>query len=366
MKKKFPLKILLLGLAIIVAGMVAIFLLLPGMRTAMVTFVRTSYTALVSPADTASFDAATRLKPIPLSPAANTFIPRVKPTFYWNESDNAGSVAFVIHIRTEPTNQLVTEFSLQAVAACFDEYCAMQSPVELEHAKTYKWRLGAIDANGNIYWADWIVFVIQVPEMLMTPTLVYPVQAQQINAGTSVFRWRPVEGASAYEFEIYGPHGGRIGLWQLDGGVCDRPFVCSFQLPINFEREYGQYQWRVRAMSTAKESTWSERERFAYITLPQVIQIAPLDDGPVLSSAPRLRWSPNQANVYRYLVEVWSMNGTVILRRHVKAQNVCAETQCSWQIPIQLQPGTYQWRVQAKKFPNISAWTTTMLFTIGE
>ena len=201
-------------------------------------------------------------------------------------------------------------------------------------------------------------------DILEAPLVKFPKNGYQITVGTTMMKWAPVVDAEAYELELCHPNGDLFDTWKLENSVCSE-ITCQFKIPYKLNAEFGNYQWRVRGIANNTAGVWSDKEIFEYIRLDAITQYSPINDTVVTSPTPVLIWEKSAQGVYKYALEIWNLEGTMVDSAVVAAASACSSDTCSWAVAAPLAEGTYKWRVLGKKWPNTTRWTRMEYFTIA-
>ena len=202
-------------------------------------------------------------------------------------------------------------------------------------------------------------------QALSIPTPRYPKGGWEINVGTSLFKWSAVAGADSYVMELYRPDNSKLDTWQFDTSLCDAT-VCQFKLPYHLETEYGEYKWRMQARQGSNtQSAWSDYAIFEYVALDWIEPYAPTGGSTITDTTPQFSWQDSPENVYKYQFELYTIDGTLVIRQFVQKGTACDAGVCSWSPTSPLASGTYKWRVLGKKYPNYTPWTEAKVFTLN-
>ena len=299
------------------------------------------------------------LFPLTTSNAAST-----SPTFYWEES--AGAETYQFNLQGVEENVYTMDITRQLPASiCSSGLCTYAFPYSLEANFPYTWYVTANNGSGeeiNSYFKEFTIKYLTQQQ----PVLVYPTNHKEITIGTTLLKWRPVDNAVYYEIELYRPNGTKYDIFQITNDVCTMPTSCEYKLPNYLEKEYGTYEWRVRALSNPvfNPSQWSEKATFDYIPLDTLVLLSPTNLSSTQNNRPTFTWEISSATVFKYEIQLYNIKGELIAADTILPTDDCNDATCSWTPDNSLPAGDYKWRVLAKKYPNTSPWSGTWLFTI--
>ena len=156
---------------------------------------------------------------------------------------------------------------------------------------------------------------------LVAPRLT-PVTDVMLGAGPVALKWGTVDCASSYLVEAVDDTKEQVTMWAVAPPLTFKPTVA------------GDYRWRVTGVDQAGASGEWSAEAVARVKLP-----APVPRGELVGLDAELTWSPVPTAV-SYRVEVTPEAGG-----GKRVEGTIAATQ--WRT-AELEPGRYQWRVQAK------------------
>ena len=215
----------------------------------------------------------------------------------------------------------------------------------------------AMDSDKSIT-AEFVLPVIESPEVR------FPKNGYVITTGTSLFKWTTTDGAVGYEMELFTPSGILFDVFTFDNNICDDT-LCQFKLPYKLEQEFGSWDWRTRGVNNGVVGDWSNFATFDYVQVDRLTPSSPVNNAMVTISTPTLTWLDSTQNIYVYMVEIWSLDGTQITNQSLPRHTVCSDGICTWTTNTSLPDGTYTWRIMGKKWPNMGEWINSEIFTIS-
>ena len=311
----------------------------------------------------------------PNGPGDAAVVSTSTPTFTWSASTQ-NVFRYDLEIwRLDGT--FAAAKSLAASAVCSDGTCTWTADAALSDG-VYTWHVLGKKFPNNSGWSASAVFTVDTAggasgwtgldagDAFSAPATKYPKNDREITTGTSLIKWGPVAGASSYVLELYNPAGNWYDAWEIDNSVCDET-TCQYKLPYKLGTEFGIWSWRVRAKDGDSVGSWSSSATFNYIQVDLISVIAPVDGAEVGSTTPTLSWEDSTQGLFKYVVEIWTADGSLVATQALSPGAVCSEGTCSWTSTTSLSAGEeYKWRVLGKKWPNTTGWTEMEVFTIAD
>ena len=296
-------------------------------------------------------------------------------TLEW-EDQGQNLYKYVIELRKMDGTLLATETFTPSVY-CTDGVCSW--PTETLPDGSYKWRVLGKKWPNMTLWTSMGYFNIlthlqftsdetllgEAAAISSAPAARFPKNGYEITVGTTQFKWGLVSGAAEYELELFRPNGDSFDTWVLTDDVCDET-VCTFKPSYKLDTEYGEWQWRVRGRDGVTAGPWSDKAAFVYAGLDLLVQLSPVDGVEVESTTPTFTWEDSAQNVYKYVIEIWTMDGSRVTAQSLNPGDVCSGGTCSWTSTTPFAAGEYKWHVLCKKWPNNSGWTGMEVFHIVE
>ena len=314
--------------------------------------------------DAAYFSYVQLDKMSPQGPADAAVVTTSTPTFTWAASTQ-GVYRYVLEIwALDGTLAVVDDFPTGLV--CSGEVCSWTVDSALADG-VYTWHVLGKKWPNNSGWSASEVFTVDTAggasgwtglaagNAFSAPTAKYPRNDWEITTGTTLIKWGPVAGASSYVLELVDPDGNCYDAWEIASSVCDAT-SCQYKLPYKLGTEFGVWQWRVRGKDGDSVGAWSSYGSFNYMQLDLITLTAPVDDVNTRTATPTFTWEDSSQNVFRYVIEIWSYDNTLVLTQSLDPGSICADGVCSW-TSTSLSPDYYKWRVLGKKWPNNSGWS---------
>ena len=296
------------------------------------------------------------------------------PTFIW---DGSAQNAFRYDLEIWALDgTLVHQESRAAGAVCNEGMCSWTLSEPLPDG-VYTWHMLAKKYPNTTGWTTSEVFTVDTSgsasswnglaegDAFSAPLTIYPKNEREINTGTTLIKWGAVDGASSYVLELYHPDGTWFDAWEIASDVCDET-ICQFKLPYKLGTEFGVWQWRVRGKDGDSLGTWSNYASFNYVQLDLLTVTGPVDGAETEAVFPIFTWEDSPQNVFKYVIEIWSVDGTLVISQSLNPGAVCADGTCSWESTISLSAGEYKWHILGKKWPNTTGWTEMETFRVVE
>ena len=308
------------------------------------------------------------------TPADNAVLDTAKPTFTWGAS---AQNVFAYDLEVWAVDgTLAIEKNFKPVDVCGVDTCSWTATEDLADG-TYTWRVLAKKYPNNAGWTEGEVFTIgagggasawtglETGTAFSAPQPRFPKNEYVITVGTSLIKWASVSGASSYVLELYRPSGEWFDAWEVASSACGAG-LCEFKLPYTLETEFGSWQWRVRAKDGEDVGEWSGYATFVYEKLSSLTLTSPLDAA-VATTTPTFTWEDSTQTMFKYAIEIWSADGTLLVEEVLDPGDICSAGTCSWTSTTALTAGEeYKWRVLGKKWPNTTGWTEMETFSITD
>jgi hypothetical protein len=189
---------------------------------------------------------------------------------------------------------------------------------------------------------------------LLPPTLVTPVEAEQMLVNRPTFEWDDVPGADEYRIQISNNAGFTSTL--ANATVTSSTYTRTTDLPFGVT-----LYWRVRSDGVNGPSVWSEVRSLITTNPPSVPTLAaPSNNAKVTGPSPLFNWNDSTLSVGvdfdHYQIQVATDNGFANV---VHDNNVAGITNSQDNSAILSPATTYYWRVRAfNTLGHTSAWST--------
>ena len=308
------------------------------------------------------------------SPADNVLLHSNVPTFVWEESAE-GVYRYDLEVWALDGTPAVSA-SLAAGAVCADGVCSWKTDTPLGNG-VFTWRVLAKKYPNTSGWTASEVFTVDsdfvysawtgldAGNAFNAPVVKFPKNGYEITTGTSLFKWGPVDGATSYVMELYHPDGRWFDVWEIESDACDST-ACQFKPTYKLDCEFGEWQWRVRAKNGDDVGSWSSYATLNYVQVDPLTLTSPVD-GANTGTTPTFVWEDSAQNLFRYVVELWTADGTLVVAQSLAPAGICSDGVCSWTSTATLSAGeAYKWRLLGKKWPNQCGWTNMETFYVSD
>ena len=323
--------------------------------------------------DDATFDYTQLTQIGAQGPVDKAVVDQARPTFTWDASDqNVFAYDFEIWALD---GTLAFQETFKPVDVCSGDTCSWTATSDLAEG-TYTWRVLAKKYPNNSGWFESMVFTVDTVggasswngldagTAFSAPQPRFPKNEYVITVGTSLIKWTAVSGASSYVLELYRPSGEWFDAWEVPDSACGAA-LCEFKLPYKLDTEFGNWQWRVRAKDGDSLGTWSGYATFVYEKAAPISLYGPVGGLDVSTTTPTFTWEDSSQNMFKYVIEVWTADGTMQVTETLDPGDICSSGTCTWTSTTTLTAGEeYKWRVLGKKWPNTTGWTETAFFDI--
>ncbi len=301
--------------------------------------------------------------PAVTSPTADTIIQASVPVSYsWLLSDTAQSYDFEIFTEAVEPEDAPTVIASQLLSTenCDTTSCSVSAAINAVAGSEIFWRVRSTNTAGSSEWQESRVLVVaQATSAPLTPVVISPASYSELNAGgTTEFTWEHEEQVETYEFYFYnndpdGPRGSvepfTTGLRAFDlceAGTCS--YTVAVDLPI-----YDRHIWRVRAINSIDESSWSKTYFDAvepvYET-PVVPELLTPENMTLVETGDTVKftWTKSLTASAYELEIVDPANPAQDVVSAFKRDSSCGSEQCTLYIDIDLPlSNTYEWKVRA-------------------
>ena len=309
-----------------------------------------------------------------VSPISGVVLQTTTPTLSWQELSE-GAYKYDLEIwKVDGTRQQLVSLSPDGI--CAEGTCSWTTPTLPDGY--YKWRVRGKKFPNIAVWTPTEYFTINSSGTMpnwgcfgdgnsfSAPTPRFPKNDYSITSGTSKFKWTAVSGVSAYIFDLYRPDGSRYDVFDLPASaICDDT-LCTYKLPYFLEDEFGTWQWRVRAKDGDQLGTWSSTVSFTYNQVNSVERYSPVDEVTLSTSTLTFTWQDHGEGLYKYVIEVWTADGTRVVNQTLSTTEICTSGTCTWTCTTALPDGDYKWHILGKKWPNLTGWSGIEFFTIAQ
>lgn len=274
--------------------------------------------------------------PTPIAPTGS--ITNTTPTFQWSESAEATHYTLTVHDNTAGVDIILTNVATTTYT----------SPIPLNRARTYKWKVRAVNAAGASADSSWMNFDYGTTSVIPPPPT--PVSPQGSITNTKpTFRWNPVPGARHYKLVVFN---NTTQTYVVTKTISTSTF--TLRKPLNPTHTY---KWRVRALNAAGSGAYSPWTNFDY-RVAQQLPATPTPVGPqgqITDPTPTFQWEA-VPGATQYRLVVYDLTA----RTYVLSQRPSSTTFTSTH---PLDPThTYRWRVRALNAAGASTYSRWRTF----
>lgn len=156
---------------------------------------------------------------------------------------------------------------------------------------------------------------------------------------TPMYKWSRVQGATMYRFEVFkGEETTPLFTVEVTDPTCNLSY-CKFTpttklLPIS-------YTWHVQAYIKDEWKEYSYLKKF-YVVRPLLVE----PKGEITDTTPTFVWTKVEKAV-RYRLQIFRQGETKFFHSRIIPAENCDEIYCYYDLPFELAPLTYRWKVQA-------------------
>ena len=156
---------------------------------------------------------------------------------------------------------------------------------------------------------------------------------------TPMYKWSRVEGASMYRFEVFkGEDTTPLYTVEVTSPTCNLTYCKNIPtiklLPTS-------YTWHVQAYIKGEWKEYSYLKKF-YVVVPLALEPV----GEITDTTPTFVWT-RVDNALRYRLQVYRQGDTKSFHSKVIPDATCDDAICSYELPVELAPLVYRWKVQA-------------------
>lgn len=280
-------------------------------------------------------------KPIPSSPSNNLTGVSLTPKITWLKARAAEQ--YTLQVSSTST------FSTDVLNFNVDKDTTYQVRT-LQPSLIYYWRVKALNSIGESDWSSTLSFRTtsgQVPQA--APVLVSPVNNATNLSENVQFNWQLVNGSTAYRFQL----------------ATDPEFkVIHSDKTLNNTNEVNidnvvlsqTYFWRVSAINSSGEGSWSAPFRFSTTTVsPLTPQLLSPQDSSMVSLPLTLQWQ-KVVGAEDYVVQY----STIATFQSAETSTITAQN--SLMVSNLQASQRYFWRVRARNLIGISDWSSIKTF----
>ncbi len=192
-------------------------------------------------------------KPILVSPLNNETDVPVDVNLVWEASE--GAETYHVQVAT------ASDFSIMIIDSS-DIASTMLSVSGFNHDKNYYWRVRAGNIGGESDWsAEWnFTTIVEIPAV---PSLVTPEDGEINVSVDAMLGWEAADRAESYQVQI-------SEISNFSEMFFDSSGIGNNSLSINSLDSMTTYYWRVRAMNSGGESSWSAIWNFTTVDVTSV------------------------------------------------------------------------------------------------
>lgn len=288
-----------------------------------------------------------------LSPSHNATNVSVTPTLVWNNADRAEKYHIMIATNPDFQNPVLNDSS----------YTFNSRNVTLDFKTQYWWKVKSKNVGGESNWSATRIFttIIEKPTI---PNPVTPANGANKLIQPIVFKWRPSERATTYDFDI-ATDAGFTSIAVTRTGLTDTTVT------IGSLQNRTTFYWRVRSTNVGGSSAYSIVRQFRTIGVPEKVVLTNPSSGAINQPVDiTFEWNvPNELSrtpddaqsILRYHFELTTDTTTVEIVDSSVATN-------SKEIQGLQNLTQYFWRVRAENeagWGAFSSWTpfTTIIST---
>lgn len=284
------------------------------------------------------------------SPGNNSLTTDYTPLLNWNDSNVPSGTTFQkyeLQIATE--NAFTSPISVDVAAPVTNS--SYTPSTDLDSNTTYYWRVRAYNTLGQ--YSDWSN-VRNFRTALLPPTLVTPVEAEQMLVNRPTFEWDDVPGADDYRIQISNNIGFTSTL--TNATVTSSTYTRTTDLPFGVT-----LYWRVRSDGANGPGAWSEIRSLTTTNPPSVPTLAsPGNNAKVSGPSPLFNWNdstlPVGVDFDHYQIQVATSNAFTTI---VHDNDLTGITNSQDNTAILLPATTYYWRVRSfNTLGHASAWSS--------
>jgi CSLREA domain-containing protein len=284
------------------------------------------------------------------SPGNNALVTDYTPLLNWNNSSVPAGTTFQkyeLQIATDSAFTSPTSVDVSGAVTNSD----YTPGTDLDSNSTYYWRVRAFNTLGQYSaWSN----VRNFRTALVPPTLVTPIEAEQMLVNRPTFEWDDVPGADDYRIQISNNVGFTSTL--TNATVTSSTYTRTADLPFG-----ATLYWRVRSDGVNGPSAWSEVRSLITTNPPSVPTLSsPGNNAKVSGPSPLFNWNDSTLPVGvvfdLYQIQVATSNAFTTI---VHDNNVAGITNSQDNTAVLSPATTYYWRVRSfNTLGHASAWST--------
>jgi len=195
-------------------------------------------------------------------------------------------------------------------------------------------------------------------DTLAAPTLLSPLNGENIKDNTPLMDWLSVSGATEYYLQIDNDNDYSSPNVDNDNIPTD-----NYEVPAENALPEGWYYWRVRAENATENGPWSENWIFQVdVTAPPAPTLAwPADGENINDNTPNLDWSPVTDPSTLVIYDVQVDDNSDFSSPEVNVTGITTDNY----ITFELIDNLWNWRVRARdNAGNIGSWSSSRSFRV--
>jgi len=278
--------------------------------------------------------------------------------FEWDVS--TGATAYRLAVYSYPTADYVI-LGQVSLSYCDASRCSYPSPISLLNG-TYKFKVLAYYAGGVTPYSDWKWFTVDAAVLPFGP-----LSPSGTIDGVSKpdFEWSVYPGATAYRLAMYSNAASAyLILDTVSTSYCDST-QCTYPSPISLSN--GDYRFKVLAYIPGGATPYTDWMDFTVTGValpPPAYPPTPLSpSGTVTTHRPAFEWSAVE-NAAFYRLGVYSyVTGTYVILQNLYVS--CVGGVCSYTPTIDLENGSYKFKVLARNSSGYTAYSSWLRFVVS-
>lgn len=273
-----------------------------------------------------------------ISPEHNAFDTDTSLTFEWEELTGADSYHLQISDSSHFSSTLIDTSGMED---------ALLELGGFDMARTYFWRVRAVDANSNSEWSDISVFMTRGSSP-SAPLIVSPADSASDQPRTITFTWRPSVGATSYELRFSEKEDLSVSL--------DSTGIKDTLLTIRSLSQDTRYYWQLRAVNAYGSSDWTRLHTFKTgVNLPVAPVLITPEDEDITDLSVRFAWNGvTNSESYQFQLAETDSFSVLLVDSSLSALTI--------QVDDLAENTTYYWRVRSLNRAGNSVWSDTLRF----
>ncbi|HLN74519.1 MAG TPA: hypothetical protein VK205_14600 [Prolixibacteraceae bacterium] len=281
-----------------------------------------------------------------MSPADESMVINKKVTLWWNMLSGAQKYSM----------QIVSPTFAHPLKLVYDQLVSTNSiAMDLEPGN-YEWRVKAINTSSESTYCLPFSFTIYNTDLSQQNiTLLRPLYGELVNGSIVKFSWERINSSASYHLLI------KKDSWET-GTVVQELNTDKTEIELPFLN--GEYFWGLKAVDpqNSSETAYSVRKLTVDfkgdLTTATVSLVSPADNSMINEKKVTLWWDPiSGAEKYNLQVVSPSFSNSVKL---VYDQLITTNS-----VTLDLEPGSYEWRVKALNTSSESAYSPAFTFSIN-